>query len=143
MWKIVKINALFTAVQEFDGVTYNIPNVRFFEENVSNYHTNDKRRIDIEVVVDYETDIIKAKKVLLKVASNFPQILSTPDPDVIVKDLWERGVLLDLRVWIHSQENFITLKSNLTETVNLAFKQTEVHIPYPQIRLSYKDKNSD
>jgi len=74
-------------VQEFDGVTYNIPNVRFFEENVSNYHTNDKRRIDIEVVVDYETDIIKAKKVLLKVASNFPQILSTPDPDVIVKDL--------------------------------------------------------
>jgi small conductance mechanosensitive channel len=77
-------------VQEFDGVTYNIPNVRFFEENVSNYHTNDKRRIDVEVMVDYDTDIITAKKVLLKVASNFPQILHTPDPDVIVNDLAER-----------------------------------------------------
>lgn len=143
MWKIVKINALFTAVQEFDGVTYNIPNVRFFEENVSNYHTNDKRRIDVEVMVDYDTDIITAKKVLLKVASNFPQILHTPDPDVIVNDLAERWIWLKLRVWIHSHENFITLKSNLTETVNLAFKQTGVQIPYPQISLSYRNKETN
>lgn len=137
--KIVKINALFTAVEEFDGVIYNIPNVRFFEENVRNYHTNDKRRINLEVVVDYNTDIITAKKVLLKVASNFPQILSTPEPDVLVNDLWERGILLKLRVWIHSKDNFIILKSNLTETVNLAFKQTHITIPYPQISISNRE----
>jgi len=68
-------------------VIYNIPNVRFFEENVSNYHTNDKRRVDIEVVVDYTTDITKAKKVLLKVASNFHEVLAAPEPDVLIEDL--------------------------------------------------------
>lgn len=141
MWKIVKINALFTAVEEFDGVTYNIPNVRFFEENVSNYHTNDKRRIDVEVLVDYQTDVTTAKKVLLKVASNFPQILTAPEPDVLVEKLWDNGVSLKLRVWIHSGENFITLRSNITETVNLAFKQTDISIPYPQITLSNRWEN--
>ena len=143
MWTIVKINALFTAIEEFDGVIYNIPNVRFFEENVSNYHTNDKRRVDIEVVVDYTTDITKAKKVLLKVASNFHEVLAAPEPDVLIEDLWERWVLLKLRVWIHSKENFITLRSNLTETVNLAFKQTGIVIPYPYITINktLSDKN--
>jgi small-conductance mechanosensitive channel len=41
-------------------------------------------------VVDYDTDIITAKKILLKVASNFQQILKTPEPDVLVRDLGER-----------------------------------------------------
>jgi small-conductance mechanosensitive channel len=59
-----------------------------------------------------------------------------------VRDLGERWIWLGLRVWIHSHENFITLKSNLTETVNLAFKQTGVHIPYPQISLSHRGKET-
>lgn len=102
MGRIVKINALFTSIQEFDGVIFNVPNVRFFEENVSNYHTNDKRRIDVEVVVDYDTDIIKAKQVLQKVVSNFPNILKAPESDILVESLGERGVCLKLRFWIHS-----------------------------------------
>ncbi len=141
MWRITKINALFTAIEEFDGVIFNIPNVRFFEENVCNYHTNDKRRIDVDVVVSYDTDIIQAKKILQKVVSNFPMVLTAPETDILVESLWERGVLLKLRFWINSKENFITLRSNVTETVNLAFKQTGINIPYPQITLSWKVEN--
>ncbi len=137
-WKITKINALFTEIEELDGVIFNIPNVRFFEENVRNFHTNDKRRIDVEVVVDYKTDILQAKKVLQKVISNFPMVLQAPASDVLIRDLGDRWVGLTLRFWINSKENFITLKSNVTETVNLAFKQTEIKIPYPQITLSGK-----
>lgn len=137
-WHITKINALFTEIKELDGVIFNIPNVRFFEENVRNYHTNDKRRIDIEVVVGYETDILQAKKVLQKVVSNFPVVLQAPASDVLIRDLWEKWVGLKLRFWISSKENFITLKSNVTETVNLAFKQTGIHIAYPQMTLSGK-----
>lgn len=138
MWRIVKINTLFTAIEEFDGVVFNIPNVRFFEENVCNYHTNDKRRIDVDVVVDYDTDLVTAKKILNKVTSNFPMILKSPETDIIVESLGDRWIMLKLRFWINSRENFITLRSNITETINLAFKQTGIHIPYPQITLSWK-----
>lgn len=137
-WKITKIQALFTEIQELDGTIFNIPNVRFFEENVRNFHTNDKRRIDVDVVVWYETDIMQAKKVLQKVVSNFPMVLSAPASDVIIWKLWDNGVELTLRFWVSSQENYITLKSNVTETVNLAFKQTNIHVPHPQITLSGK-----
>jgi len=135
MWRITKINALFTEIEEFDGVIFNIPNVRFFEENVRNFHTNDKRRIDVEVVVAYDTDIVQAKKILMQVISNFPNILQAPAADIIVDNLWERWIVLKLRFWINSAENYITLRSNITETVNLAFKQTGIVIPYPHITL--------
>jgi len=141
MWRITKINALFTEIEEFDGVIFNIPNVRFFEENVRNFHTNDKRRIDVEVVVAYDTDIVQAKKILMQVISNFPNILQAPAADIIVDNLWERWIVLKLRFWINSAENYITLRSNITETVNLAFKQTGIVIPYPHITFFYS-KNS-
>lgn len=135
-WRITKIQALFTEIEELDGTIFNIPNVRFFEENVRNFHTNDKRRIDVDVVVGYETDIVQAKKVLQKVITNFPMVLSAPATDVIIERLWDNGILLKLRFWVSSSENFVTLKSNVTETINLAFKQTNIHIPYPQMTLS-------
>jgi len=113
MWRITKINALFTEIEEFDGVIFNIPNVRFFEENVRNFHTNDKRRIDVEVVVAYDTDIVQAKKILMQVISNFPNILQAPAADIIVDNLWERWIVLKLRFWINSAENYITLRSNI------------------------------
>lgn len=137
-WKITKINALFTELEELDGVIFNIPNIRFFEENVRNFHTNDKRRIDVEVVVDYGTDILQAKKVLQKVVSNFPMVLQAPASDVLISNLWERGVTITLRFWVNSKENFVELKSNVTETVNLAFRQTDIKIAYPQLTLSGK-----
>ena len=141
IWRITKINALFTEIEEFDGVIFNIPNVRFFEENVSNYHTNDKRRIDVDVTVAYGTDIMQAKKILGKVISNFPMVLQAPESDVLVGKLGDNGVCLTLRFWINSRENFITLKSNVTETVNLAFKQTGIEIAYPQVTLSWAIEN--
>ncbi len=134
---ITKINTLFTSMEELTGVTFNIPNVKFFEDNVRNFHTNDKRRIDVDVVVDYGTDILKAKQVLQKVTSNFPMILAAPEADILIQSLWDKWVELKLRFWIHSKENFITIQSNVTETINLAFAQTDIHIAYPKIDISW------
>jgi small conductance mechanosensitive channel len=67
MGNIRRINALFTEVEQFDGVIFYIPNVKFLENEVENFNTNSKRRVEIEIGVDYSTDIIKAKKVIMQV----------------------------------------------------------------------------
>jgi small conductance mechanosensitive channel len=66
---------------------YYIPNIKFSEENVENYYSNDKRRIDVEVLVDYSTDIIKAKMIITKILETFPNILKVPELDIIVEKL--------------------------------------------------------
>jgi len=87
------------------------------------------------VQVDYDTDIVKAKSVINKVLENFP-MLQAPASDIIVESLGDNGILLRVRFWIGSKDSYFTLKSNVTETINLAFKQSGITIPFPQVTLS-------
>ena len=139
MWKIKQINSLFTIVEQFNGVIYYVPNIKFSEENVENYYSNDKRRIDIEVLVDYETDIVKAKIIVKKVLDTFPNILKAPELDIIVEKLDNSWIVLINRFWVWSKEDFFHLKSNITETINLAFRQSWIKIPFPQVTLSNRE----
>ena len=139
IWKIRKIHALFTEVEQFDWIIYYIPNVKFLEEDVSNYHTNDKRRIDVNVKVDYDVDIMKAKKVMMQVVTNFPNILQSPETDVIVSELSDSSIDLTLRFWVSSKDSYFVSKSNVTETVNAAFKKSWIKIALPQIVVNSKN----
>ena len=111
-----------------------VPNIKFLEDEVKNYHTSDKRRVEIDVQVDYDTDVVKAKEVINAVLQNFP-MLQAPAPDIIVESLGDNGIFLRTRFWIGSKDPYFTLKSNVTETINLAFKQSGIVIPFPQITL--------
>lgn len=139
IWKITKIHSLFTSIEQFDWVVYYVPNIKFLEENVSNYHSNDKRRVEVKVGVDYSTDIIKAKKIMLQVIHQFPNILKAPEQEIIIDKLDNSSINLILRFWIDSKDEYFMTKSNVTETVNLAFKQSWIVIPFPQLTLSNRN----
>jgi small conductance mechanosensitive channel len=137
MWNIKRIQSLFTAVQQFDGVIYYVPNVKFLEENVSNYNSNDKRRVEIHVWVDYDTDLVKAKKIMMQVIKQFPNVLISPEPMVTVDKLADSWVNMILRFWILADGwDYLKTKSNVTETIHLAFRQSGITIPFPQVTLS-------
>jgi len=135
MWKIVKINSLFTAVEKLDWVIFYIPNINFLENKVLNYNSNDKRRVDIEVLVNYNTDIVKAKMILNKVLDSFPNILNDPKPQIVIEKLDDSWILIIVRSWISSSDKYIQTKSNITETINLAFKKSEINISYPHVEI--------
>ncbi len=135
-WTIKKIHALFTEIEQFDWVIFFVPNVKFLEEDVSNYHSNDKRRVSVDIWVDYDTDILKAKKIMMQVIEKFPNILQTPLPNVLITKMDDSSINLSLRFWINSKDAFFDTQSNVTETVNLAFSQAWIVIPFPQVTLS-------
>ena len=144
MWNIKRIHSLFTAVQQFDGVIYYVPNVKFLEENVSNYNSNDKRRVEVEVWVDYNTDIVKAKRVMMQVIKQFPHVLISPEPFVTVDKLDESSVNMILRFWIAADGwDYLKTKSNVTETIHLAFRQSWITIPFPQVTISNREVSNN
>ncbi len=136
IWKIRKINSLFTELEQFDWVIFYTPNVKFLEDEVLNYNTNDKRRVEVNVGVDYDTDLLKAKKIMLQVLRQFPNILQAPESNIFIDKFDDSSINLSLRFWINSSDQYFLIKSNVTETINLAFKQAGITIPFPQITLS-------
>lgn len=139
IWHIKKINALFTEIEQFNWVIFFLPNIKFLEDEVLNYNTNDKRRVEIEVWVDYDTDILKAKKIILQVLNQFPNILKAPEAGIYIDKFDDSSINLSLRFWINSTDSYFLIKSNVTETINLAFKQAWITIPFPQITLSNRN----
>jgi len=141
IWTIRQIHALFTAIEQFDGVIFYVPNVKFLEEEISNFHSNDKRRVDVNIWVDYNTDILKAKKIMIQVVDKFPNVLQAPAPDVYITEMADSSINLSLRFWINSKDWYFSSQSNVIETVNLAFKQWWIEIPFPQVVISSRDKD--
>ena len=137
--KIVRINALFTTLEQFDGVVFYVPNIEFSEQVVENYQTNDKRRVEVELQVDYSTDIVKAKGIIFKVIEQFPNVLQAPTSDIFITELGDSWVKMDVRFWISSRDEYFSMKSNVTETINLAFKQAGIRIPFSQVTISSRD----
>lgn len=137
-WTIKRINSLYTSIEKFDWITFHIPNVKFMEENVSNYNTNDKRRTEIDLLVEYDTDIIKTKKVVNLVLENFPNILKAPESDIIIDKLDNSWILVKVRYWTYSKDDFFHTRSNVTETINLAFKKQNINFAYPHLKLINK-----
>lgn len=136
-WNIQRIYSLYTSVKKYDWIIVYVPNVKFLQENVSNYHTNERRRINVEIWIDYDSDVVKAKKIMRQVIDQFPNILKDPEPIITVDKLDNWSINLVLRFWIHSKNwKYLRTKSNVTETINLAFKQSWIIIPFPQITLS-------
>ena len=133
---IIKINALFTILEQFDGVRFYVPNTIFSEQTVLNYRGNDKRRVEIELWLDYNTDLVHAKKIIMKVLEQFPSILPAPAADIFITSLSDTSIKVDIRFWIVSTDEYFKMKSNVTETLNMAFKQAGILIPFPQITLS-------
>lgn len=136
-WTIVKINSLFTELKDFDGIVFYVPNINFMEKEVANYHTNDKRRIEINVWVDYETDLVKAKNLLEQVVLSFPNVLRWPEPKIFVKDFNSSSIDLRILFWISTKWwDYFETRSNVTETINHAFRKAWITIPFPQVTIS-------
>lgn len=139
IWKIIKIDTFSTTVEQFDWVRFFVPNVDFLKNVVENYNSNDKRRTEIEIGLEYGSDIVKAKTILLKIVDNFPNILKDPAPKIIVNEFWDSSV--NIKVWyrtLMSDPTYFTTRSNVMETINLAFKQNDIVIPFPQIVLNQR-----
>ncbi len=141
MWNVVRVSALFTSIEQFNGVVFTVPNINFLENNVENFNTNDKRRIEIEVMINFKEDVTNAKKVILTMLSRFPGILQSPEPDVLVEKLGgdQSWVLLTVRSWIGAEDSYVTLKSHITETINLALKKNNIALAHPMLEITKND----
>ena len=73
---------------------------------------------------------------MLQVVSNFPNVLKAPESHVFVEEFANSSINLSLRFWINSKDKYFETKSNVTETINLAFKQSGITIPFPQVTIS-------
>lgn len=126
----------------WDGAEVIIPNGDLLNEHLVNWTLNDStRRIDLIIGVAYETDLIKAKQVLLNIVSNDERVLKIPAPTVIAKEFNSSSIDFQLSFWAKNIREWTVVKSDAIIGINEAFKLNNISIPFPQQEVHiHKDK---
>ena len=124
-----------------DGRMLAVPNAEMINKTVASYTNFPNIRLDIQVTVDVNENLDRARKLLLSLVEGDPRFLSDPAPAVLVQQLNDYNVLLELRAWLKDERTHIDERARLREKVFNTLTEAGVAMPYETIRLTPLDVN--
>ena len=128
------IGLIYTSLLTPDNRMVVIPNGGLANSSITNVTAEDKRRIEIQVGISYESDLRRAKELLLQILDTHPMALHEEDrmPQVFVWELGSNSVVLGGRLWT-KMEDYWTVKFEITEQIKLTFDREGIEIPYQRV----------
>lgn len=128
----VKDIQIFTTVLTTpDNQTIIIPNSPIAVNALTNYSTQETRRVDFTFGIGYGDDIDKARIVIMKIINEDDRILKNPEPLVKIANLGESSVDFATRVWVKSGD-YWSVFFDTNEKIKKAFDSEGISIPFPQ-----------
>lgn len=124
------IQIFHTTLKTADNKVVIVPNGSLSNGHITNYSREPKRRADINLGIDYSSDIRMAREVLLKIAED-PRVHRDPEPVVFVTGLGDSAVNLSLRVWVATPD-FWPVTFGFTELAKERLTEAGIGIPFPQ-----------
>jgi len=125
---VSKIHFFFTYLKTPNGQEVSIPNSNMLHAVVTNYTRLNKRRVNYDVGVAYDTDIELAKKVLIDLFKGDELILPKEEFSVYVYELGAYSVGLRVRCWTKFKD-YWPFYNSMSEKILLAFRKHGIRIP--------------
>lgn len=107
-----------------------IPNGAISSGTITNFSTEETRRMDMVFGIGYDDDLEKAKNVLKEMADADKRLLTDPPPFIAVKELADSSVNLVVRIWC-KKEDYWDIHFDWQNNVKLRFDKENISIPYP------------
>ena len=99
--------------------------------SVVNFSAEGQLRVDLSIGISYNSDVQKAKDVLLKMMLDNPQVLQDPAPMVGVEALADSSVNLAVRPWCNVAD-YWDVYFDTTELAKKVLEENGISIPFPQ-----------
>ncbi len=129
---VVAIELLYTKLHTVDNKIIMLPNGALSNSNIINVGAEDMRRLDIEIGVGYQTDLSKAKKLLMECLEKSPDIIKEKELKVVVKNLADSSIVIETRAWVSNDKYWDTRFKLLEEYKNI-FDANGIEIPFNQL----------
>jgi len=131
MGKVNAIQVFNTILKTADNKTIVIPNGNLSNGSLTNYTTENTRRVDWVFGIGYDDDLKKAKNILNDLIKQDSRILGDPESMVVVSELADSSVNFTVRVWVNSADYWGVFFA-MQENVKITFDAQGISIPFPQ-----------
>jgi small-conductance mechanosensitive channel len=142
--EVTGIGIRASTVRTWEGADVIVPNGNLVSSQVINWTFADShRRVDVMVGVAYGTDPKQVLDLLVRVASDHPDILKHPVPVALFLGFSDSSLNFSLRAWTEQADRFIHIRSELTVAVLTALREAGIEIPFPQRDLHVRSIDSE
>lgn len=124
---VLEIQIFVTKMLTGNNQTVFVPNGALSNGTIINYSMQGERRADLTFSVSYDSDIKKAKDILLEVLNKNPKVLQKPAPEVFVKNLSASSVDFAVRPWAKNA-NYGAVFSETLEDCKTALDQAGISV---------------
>jgi len=125
-----------TEIETLDNQNVLVPNSELVSGRVTNWVLRDTYgRLRIRVGVAYGSDVEKVRDILETVARDHPEVITdgrAPEPRALFMGFGDSSLDFELRIRINRIERRFQVTSDLNFSIDHAFREAKVTIPFPQ-----------
>ena len=130
---IVKEIQIFnTILTTVDNKTIIIPNGGLSTGSMTNFSTQENRRVDFVFGIGYGDNLEKAKSLIIDIANNDKRVLQDPAPFARLSELGDSSVNITTRLWVNAAD-YWDVYFDTMEAVYEQFNSQGINIPFPQM----------
>ena len=131
--QVQRIGIRSSIVRTGQGAEIIVPNSQLVSEQVTNWTLSDQlRRVDLPVGVNYSASPQKVIEVLEAVATANPMVLKNPRPQVLFVGFGDSSINFELRAWTDQFNEWGKIRSELAVAVYDAVQGAGMSFPFPQ-----------
>lgn len=130
MGSVKEIQLLFTHILTPDNKRVIIPNAQLVNNKVTNFSSEDTRRIDLVYSASYDHNVDEVIQILWDVVGSNVCVLHEPAPLVRLLNHGDHALEYDVKIWVN-KENYWPVKYQMNEDVRRVFAEKSIKIPYP------------
>jgi small conductance mechanosensitive channel len=140
--KVIDLRA--TEMHTWDGQVVLVPNATFLTNPITNFSRAYRRRVDIPIGVDYDSDMETVRRVALEAVQGIDGRLEDPAPQILFQGYGDSTMNLTVFYWIDTTKTdpFVARDSGLL-SIYAAFNRAGIHMPYPTHTLLTPGLNPD
>lgn len=136
---VADIGLVYTRMKTFDNKLTFVPNGEIAKEKITNYTSQETRRVDLKFNTSYDAPVELVKRSIQGVVGAHPKALFTPEPFVRVSAYKDSSIEYTVRVWC-ATEDYWDLYSDLLEQVKEAFDRSGIEMTYNHLNVHMMDK---
>lgn len=136
--EVQEIAIYYTTIINIYGEVVKIPNSQLTNNSVTNKSGNDMRILAVNVSVAYDTDISRARDIMLQLIADEPEV-AEESARVCVDELESSGVRLTMLMKV-PVSSYLNIKRNMNEKILIEFRRNGIEIPFNQMDVFIKNK---
>jgi len=140
--RVHSINLRTTIILTNQRTAVILPNSKLVNQSFANWSFGDRKTaIQIDVSVDYDSDVDLVTETLLRATEGVKFVLDEPKPEVRFMKFGETTLDFRLLVWTNQPRNHVKIRSDINYKINRLFIEEDIKMPPPRGQNVYNDSS--